>query len=85
MAARRPRPEMQPMKLGRRGPRGTWDPFYQFEQLARDHGEPPKPAKPPKGEVLLVEMLASKTAAVVMGCVLAFVVIALLVLLVFKG
>jgi hypothetical protein len=85
MAARRPRPEMQPMKLGRRGPRGTWDPFYQFEQLARDHGEPPKPAKPPKAEVLLVEMLASKTAAVVMGCVLAFVVIALLVLLVFKG
>jgi hypothetical protein len=85
MATRRSRPEMQPMKLGRRGQRGSWDPFYQFEQLARDHGEPPKPAKPPKSEVLLVKMLASKTAAAVMGCVLAFVVVALLVLLVFRG
>jgi hypothetical protein len=82
---RRSRPEWQPTKLGRRRGATGWDPFYQFEQLARDNGEPPKPPKPPKSELLLVELLSSKAAAVVMGCVLAFVVFALLVLLVFRA
>ena len=79
-----PEPERQPIKIGR-GQGRYWDPFYAFEQIARDHGEPPPPPKPSKGALLLVEVLASKAAAVVMGCVLAAVVFGLLVLLVFKG
>ena len=72
------------MKLGRRGPRGSWDPFYQFEQLARYHGEPPEP-QPSKRAVLLVRMLTSRALAIVMGVVLAAVLLVLLVLLVFRG
>jgi len=83
--SRRSRPARQPTTLGRRGQRGSWDPFYQFERLARDHGEPPRPRKPPRGQVLLVALLSSKTMAVVMGCVLAAAAVALLVLLVLKG
>jgi hypothetical protein len=37
---------------------------------ARDHGEPPKPPKPAKTELLLVELLSSKAAGVVMACLL---------------
>jgi hypothetical protein len=83
--SRRSRPQQQPTQLGRRGQRGSWDPFYQFERLARDHGEPPRPRKPPKGELLLMGLLSSKGMVVVMGCVLAAAAAALLVLLVFKG
>jgi hypothetical protein len=83
--SRRSRPQRQPTQLGRRGQRGSWDPFYQFERLARDHGEPPRPRKPPKGELLLMGLLSSKGMVVVMGCVLAAAAVALLVLLVFKG
>jgi hypothetical protein len=84
VVTKRSQPEWQPTKLGR-GQSGHWDPFYEFEQLARDHGEPPTPPEPSKRALLLVELLTSKAAAVVMGCVLAVVVFALLVLLVFRA
>ncbi len=84
MTKRTTRPPLQPTRLGRRRGATGWDPFYQFEQIARNH-EPPKPPKPPKGELLLVEMLSSKTAAIVMGGLLAVVALVLLVLLVFRG
>ncbi len=84
MVTRRSHPEWQPTKLGR-GQRGHWDPFYEFEQIARDHGEPPEPPKPSRGALLLVELLTSKAAVIVMGSVLAVVAFALLVLLVFRG
>ena len=83
MASRRSRPELQPAKLGR-GQGKYWDPFYQFEQLARYHGEPPEP-QPSKRAVLLVRMLTSRALAIVMGVVLAAVLLVLLVLLVFRG
>ena len=86
MVARKSQPGWRPpTKLGRRRGATGWDPFYQFEQIARNSGERPKPAKPPKGEFLLVELLTSKATAVVMGCVLAFVVLVLLVLVVFRA
>lgn len=81
---KRTRPPLQPTRLGHRRGATGWDPFYQFERIARDH-EPPKPVKPPKGELLLVEMLSSKTAAIVMGGLLVVVALVLLVLLVFRG
>jgi hypothetical protein len=82
--SRRFRSEWQPTKLGRRRGATGWDPFYQFEQIARDHSEPPKPPDPPKSELLLVELLTSKAAVVVMGGVLAFVAVTLVVLLVLR-
>jgi hypothetical protein len=85
VVARNSQPQWQPTKLGRRGPRGSWDPFYQFEQIARDHGEPTKPPKPAKTELLLVGLLSSKTAAVVMACVLGAVLLGVLILLVLRG
>ena len=78
------RPQLQPTRLGRRRGATGWDPFYQFEKIARDHGPPPE-QKPPKGELLLLEILSSKTAAIVMGGLLVVVVLVLLVLLVFRG
>ncbi|HEY2640245.1 MAG TPA: hypothetical protein VGI66_10240 [Streptosporangiaceae bacterium] len=81
---RRFRPEWQPTKLGR-GQGKYWDPFYEFEQIARDHGEPPEPPEPSKGALLLVELLTSKTAALVMGGLAVVATFALLVLLVFRG
>ncbi len=86
MVARKSQPGWQPpAKLGRRRGATGWDPFYQFEQIARNSGERPKPAKAPKSEFLLVELLTSKATAVVMGCVLVFAVLVLLVLLVFRA
>jgi hypothetical protein len=84
LVTRRSRPEWQPAKLGRWQGR-HWDPFYEFEQIARDHGEPPKAPEPSKGALLLVELLSSKAAAFVMGALAVVVVLALLVLLVFRG
>jgi hypothetical protein len=78
------RPEMQPRKIGR-GQGKYYDPFYAFEQIARYHGEPPPPPKPKKGALLTVEVLTSRTALVVMGCVLAVVVLGFLLVLVVKG
>ena len=84
--ARRSQPGRQPpTKLGRRRGATGWDPFYQFERIARNSGKPLTPPKPPKGEFLLLELLTSKATAVVMGCVLAFAVLVLLVLLVFRA
>lgn len=74
----------QPTKLGRAGPRGTWDPFYEFEQLARDHGEPPEPAQPPKSELVLLEVLSSKAALMVMSGLAVAVALVLLGLLVLR-
>jgi hypothetical protein len=76
---REPGPEMQPTKIGR-GQGKYYDPFYAFEQIARYHGEPPPP-KPKKGALRAIEMLTSKTAVVVMSCVLAVVVFGLLLIL----
>ena len=75
---------MQPTKIGR-GQGKYYDPFYAFEQIARYHGEPSPPPEPKKGALLAVEMLTSKAAVVVMGCVLAVVVFGFLLVLVFRG
>lgn len=77
-------PEIQPTKIGR-GQGKYYDPFYAFEQIARYHGEPPPPPEPKKGALLAVEMLTSKAAVVVMGCVLAVVVFGFLMVLVIRG
>jgi hypothetical protein len=77
-------PENQPMKIGR-GQGKYYDPFYAFEQIARNHGEPPPPPKPKKSALLAVEVLTSKAAVVIAGCVLAAVVFGLLLVLVFRG
>jgi hypothetical protein len=77
-------PEMQPTKIGR-GQGKYYDPFYAFEQIARYHGEPSPPPEPKKGALLAVEILTSKAAVVVMGCVLAVVIFGFLVVLVFRG
>jgi hypothetical protein len=62
---------------GRRGPGRSWDPFYQFEQLARDDGKPYRPPEP-KAELRLLALLGTKTATKVMYCVLVVVVGAVL-------
>ena len=81
---RESRPEMQPTKIGR-GQGKYYDPFYAFEQIARYHGEPSPPPEPKKGALLAVEMLTSKAAVIVMGCVLAVVVLGFLLVLVLRG
>jgi hypothetical protein len=81
---RRPDPRREPpLEIGRPGPRGSWDPFYAFEKIARDDGKPYKPPEP-KAERLLLTLLGSNAVVAVMGCVLAVVVVLLLVLLVFR-
>ena len=77
-------PEMQPTKIGR-GQGKYYDPFYAFEQIARYHGDPPPPPEPKKGALLAVEVLTSKAAVIVMGCVLAGVVFAFVLVLVLRG
>jgi hypothetical protein len=81
---RDPGPELQPAKIGR-GQGKYYDPFYAFEQIARYHGEPPQPPEPKKGALLAVEMLTSKAAVIVMGCVLAVVVFAFVLVLALRG
>jgi hypothetical protein len=75
---------MQPTKIGR-GRGQYYDPFYAFEQIARYHGEPAPPPEPKKGALLAVEILTSKAAVVVMGCVLAVVVFCFLLVIVLRG
>jgi hypothetical protein len=77
-------PEMQPTKIGR-GQGKYYDPFYEFEQIARYHGKPAPPPEPKKGALLTVEILTSKAAVVVMSCVLAAVVLGFLLVLVFRS
>lgn len=72
-----------PTEIGRRGPRGSWDPFYAFEKVARDDGKPYKSPEP-KAERELLAILSSKAALVVMSSVLVLVVGTLLVLMVLK-
>jgi hypothetical protein len=72
----------QPLPV-RRGPRGAYDPFYVFEKIARDNGKPYKPPEP-KAELRLLELLGTKAAVVVMGCLLAAVVVTLLVVVALK-
>jgi hypothetical protein len=82
--AKRPDPKREPpLVIGRRGPRGSWDPFYAFEKIARDNGKPIESPEP-KAERQLVALLGSNAVMVVMCGLLVVVVIALLALLVFK-
>jgi len=71
------------LNVSRPGDRGTTDPFYQFKKAARDNGKPYKSPEP-KAEQGLLNLLATKAALVVMGCLLAAVVATLLALLVMK-
>ena len=82
---RRSQPEWQrpPPTPGRRGLGRSYDPFYQFEQAARDNGKAHQ-AHQPKREPWLVTLLGSKAALTVMGCLLVAVVGSLLVLLVLR-
>jgi hypothetical protein len=80
MSRRSEPPEAAPTP-GRRGPGRSWDPFYQFEQLARDDGKPCAPPEP-KAELRLLAMLGTKTAVTVMYCLLVIVVGVVLGLLV---
>jgi hypothetical protein len=59
------------------------DPFYVFKRIARDNGKPYKPPEP-KAEQELLSWLSGKAALVVMGCLLAAVVVALLVVVAVK-
>jgi hypothetical protein len=58
-----------PLEIGRRGPRGSWDPFYAFEKIARDDGKPHKSPEP-KAERQLLTLLGSNAAMVLMSCLL---------------
>jgi hypothetical protein len=71
------------LNSSRPGDRGTSDPFRQFKLAARDNGKPYKSAEP-KAEQGLLNLLATKAALVVMGCLLAAVVAILLVLVLIK-
>jgi hypothetical protein len=72
-----------PLEIGRRGPRGSWDPFYAFEKIARDDGKPYQSPEP-KAERQLLTLLGSNAVVVVMSGLLVVVVVLLLGLLVFK-
>ncbi len=78
---RRSRREWPPASPGRRGFGRSYDPFYQFERLARDGGKPYKPPEP-KPELQLLSVLGSKAALVAISGLLAVVVATLLVLMV---
>jgi hypothetical protein len=81
---RRSQPKgIPPQTIGRRGPRGSWDPFYGFERVARDDGKPYQSPEP-KAERLLLSLLGTNAAVTVMICLLVVVVATLLVLLIFK-
>jgi hypothetical protein len=84
VASRGSGPEMQPRKIGR-GQGKYYDPFYAFEQIARYHGEPAPPPEPKKGALFAVNMLTSKTAVIVTGCVLALVVFGFLLVVIIRG
>jgi hypothetical protein len=68
----------------RPGDKGTTDPFRQFKLAARDDGKPFKSPEP-KVEQGLLNLLAGKTALVMMGCLLIAVVVIVLVLVVTRA
>lgn len=70
-----------PQWPGRRGAGRSYDPFYEFERIARDDGKPMESPEP-KVERQLLVLLASKTALVVMTCLLVVVAFTLIVLMV---
>jgi hypothetical protein len=80
---KRSQPQWAPQQIGRRGPRGSYDPFYAFEKAARNNGKPYKPPEP-KAEQQLLAVIGSKTTLIVMGSVLVIAVVALLVVMVVK-
>jgi len=70
-----------PATPGRRGTGRSYDPFYQFERLARDDGKAYKSPEP-KAERELLTVLQSKAALIVMSSVLVVVLLALLVVVI---
>jgi hypothetical protein len=82
--SRKSQPEWPPPPPGRRGPGRSYNPFYQFEKLARDDGKTYKPPEP-RAELWLLGMLGTKTAVRVMTCLLALVILAFLAVLVLRA
>jgi hypothetical protein len=82
--SKKPEPEWPPPTPGRRGFGRSYDPFYAFEQLARDDGKPYKPPEP-KAELQLLAWLGSKGPLVVMYCLLLVVVGVVLALLITRA
>jgi hypothetical protein len=81
---KRSEPEWPPPTPGRRGFGRSYDPFYQFERLARDDGKPYKPPEP-KAELRLLALLGTKGALVAMYCLLVVVVGVVLALVVIRA
>jgi hypothetical protein len=79
--SRRSQREWPPPTPGRRGPGRSYDPFYEFERVARDDGKPYVRPEP-KAEVRLLALLGSKTAVAIIWCLLLVVVAVLLWLLI---
>jgi hypothetical protein len=82
--SKRSRPEQPPPILGRRGLLRSYDPFYEFEQVAR---QARKPQQAPQSQraLRLETLLGSKAVLAVMGGLLVAVVVTLLVLLVARA
>jgi len=82
---RKSEPQKQPIVIGRRGIRGSYDPFYAYEQIAREGNAPRHPPKPPRGRLILQALLGSKAALVLAFCVLLFVIATLIALLIARA
>ena len=82
---RRSEPPRQPTVIGRRGIRGSYDPFYAFEQIAREGNAQRHPPKPPRGLLIIQALLSSKAALVLAFCVLLFVIATLIALLIARA
>ena len=70
------------MPVGRRGLRGSYDPFYEFKQLAREDGEHHEPRRPTLAGRLALTVLSGRPALVVMtglAVAVGFVLIVLIV------
>ena len=81
---RRSQPQWPPPIAGRRRAGRAHDPFYEFEQLARDDGKPYQPPEP-KSELRLLSLLGTKAALMVMTGLLVVVVATVLGLMVLKA